>query len=59
MASSYRAFLFAIPAMVSLLMILQYVWTIVRPTLNTASLVVMAKFGSQWAEQALDRGRAL
>jgi len=54
MASSYRAFLFAIPAMVSLLMILQYVWTIVRPTLNTASLVVMAKFGSQWAKQALD-----
>jgi len=40
----------------SLLMILQYVWTIVRPTLKTASVVVMAKFGSQWAKQALDSG---
>jgi len=40
----------------SLLMILQSVWTIVRPTLNTASVVVMAKFGSHWAKQVLDNG---
>jgi len=37
----------------SLLMILQYVWMIVRPTLNTASVAVMAKFGWQWAKEAL------
>jgi len=40
----------------SLLMTLQYVWTIVRPTLNTLSVMAMAKFGSQWAKQALDSG---
>jgi len=40
----------------SLLMILQYVWMIVRPTLNTASVAVMAKFGSQWAKEALESG---
>jgi hypothetical protein len=37
-------------------MILQYVWMIVRPTLNTASVAVMAKFGSQWAKEALESG---
>jgi len=31
----------------SLLMILQHVWTLVRPTLNTATVMVMAKFGSK------------
>ena len=30
--------------------------SIVRPTLNTASVVVTAKFGSQWAKQALGSG---
>ena len=38
----------------ALLMILQYVWMIVGPTLSTAGVVVMAKLGSQWAKQALD-----
>ena len=39
-------------------MIFQYVWTIVRPTLNTVSLVVMAKFGSQGRNRPLTAGRA-
>jgi len=38
----------------ALFMILQYVWTIVRATLSTAVVAMMAKSGSQKAKEALD-----
>jgi hypothetical protein len=38
----------------SLLMILQYVWMIVRPTLSTTGVVALSKLGSQWAKQAIN-----
>lgn len=36
------------------LMILQYSWMIVGPSVNTAIVLVMAKFGSKWARQTLN-----
>jgi len=38
----------------ALLMVLQYVWTIVRATQSTAFVAVMAAFGFQWARRSLD-----
>jgi hypothetical protein len=38
----------------ALFMILQYVWTIARATLNTAGVALMARFGSQRAKEVLD-----
>jgi hypothetical protein len=38
----------------ALLMIIQYLWTILRPTLSTAVVAMMAMFGSQWAKRELD-----
>ena len=35
----------------ALFMILQYVWTILRPTLSTAVVAIMASLGSQWAKR--------
>jgi hypothetical protein len=40
----------------AVLMVLQYVWTIVRATLSTAVVTVMAAFGFQWAKHSLDDG---
>lgn len=38
----------------ALLMILQYGWTMARPTLSTVGVAVMERFGSQRAKEALD-----
>lgn len=38
----------------ALLMILQYAWMIVRPTVKTAIVFIMMKSGSQWAKQELN-----
>jgi len=51
--SPFTVFAAAVVQWFALLMVLQHLWRIVRATLSTAFMGVMASLGSQWAKQSL------